>query len=71
MKAVADHLFQAKKINQQLKRAVDVVAGTQNTALSASTFTFNQYVHNYYTFAKPTELFTAWDELLPFLAKLQ
>lgn len=71
MKTVAEHLQQAGKINQQLRRAVDVVAGTQNTALSASTFQFNQYVHNYYTFAKPTELFAAWDELLPFLVKLQ
>jgi hypothetical protein len=70
LKAAAEHLQTAGRINQQLKRAVDVVAGTQNTSLSASTFTFNQYVHNYYTFAKPTELFSAWDELLPFLAKL-
>jgi uncharacterized membrane protein YgcG len=71
MQLAAEHLNKVGKINVQLKRAVDAVAIPQKSVLSASTFKFNQYVHNYYAFAKPTELFTSWDELEPFLEKLQ
>ncbi len=71
MQLVAEHLHKGGKINLQLKRAVDAVATPQKSVLSASTFRFNQYVHNYYAFAKPTELFTSWDELEAFLEKLQ
>jgi len=70
LRLVAQHLRTAGKIPEQLKKAVDRIAGTKHTIIGASTVTFNQYVHNAYVYPKPTELFAAWDELQPFLEKV-
>ena len=69
LKSLADSLNQQNQIDSQLKTAVHKVANGANM-LSASTVTFNQYVHNQYAFPQPSELCTAWDELQPFMQVL-
>ncbi|HVF74594.1 MAG TPA: hypothetical protein VM938_06055 [Acidimicrobiales bacterium] len=69
MKELAAHLEQTKRINAQLRKAIEKIANTQDV-IAASTTTFNQYVHNPYVHPKPGELRTAWDELEPFMEKL-
>jgi hypothetical protein len=70
LKLVSAHLFSAKKIPDQLRKAIDRIAGTQKTVIAASTVTFNQYVHNSYVHPKPSELYAAWDELQPFMEQI-
>jgi hypothetical protein len=69
LKVVAQHLKDTGEIGEQLQRAIQKIADSQDV-ISASTVTFNQYVHNQYVYPKPTELRTAWDELQPFIEKL-
>lgn len=69
LKALANHMHTAGRINDQLKKAVIKIADSQHT-IAASTTTFNQYVHNRYVHPKPSEVRTAWDELQPFLEQV-
>ena len=69
IKAVADALEKKGSIDLQLKRAVYKMADS-SYGLSASTVTFNQYVHNKYVYPTASELRTAWDELQPFVEKI-
>lgn len=66
MKTVNDHLLASTAIAKQLHTVVEQVAnGTHGLAAGLSTL--NQYVHNSYSFPKPSELRLSWDELQPFL----
>jgi hypothetical protein len=69
LKLVAEHLRDNGRIDDQLLKAIQKIADSQDV-ISASTVTFNQYVHNPYVYPKPSELRTAWDELQPFVEKL-
>lgn len=69
LKDVADDLEKKGSVDLQLKRAVHKVADN-SYGLSASTVTFNQYVHNRYVYPTASELRTAWDELQPFVEKM-
>ena len=66
LKTVNADLFQTGGIGSSLRDAIEKVANSQH-GLSAGMTTFNQYVHNQYSYPKPTELRTMWDELQPFL----
>jgi hypothetical protein len=70
LKVVADDLERSGKISASLKNVVYRIAGAGGSVVSASTNTFNQYVHNYYAFAKPQEIYLSWDELQPFMEAL-
>jgi len=70
LKLVADELEQIGKINASLKNAIYKVAGAGGSVVSASTNAFNLYVHNYYAYAKPQEIYLSWDELQPFVEAL-
>jgi hypothetical protein len=69
MKAAARYLKDNKAISNSLQKAVNAVADGQSV-LAPGVFNFNQYVHNKYTFPKPSELYAGWDELTPFLEEL-
>lgn len=69
LRMLTDHLVAKKRISDQLRRAMDKVAGAKDV-IAASATTFNQYVHNPYVHPKPSELRTAWDELQPFFEKI-
>lgn len=69
LKLVAGHLKTAGKIDQQLEVAMQTVADGSKI-LSASTVTFNQYVHNQFVFPKAVDLRSSWDELQPFMEAL-
>lgn len=69
LKAAAKHLHRTKAISLSLQKAVNAVADGQ-TMLAPGIPSFNQYVHNKYTFPKPAEQYASWDELAPFLEKL-
>lgn len=66
MKAVNDHLLAASAIEKQLHTTIEQVSNTTH-GLAAGLSTLNQYVHNSYSFPKPSELRLSWDELQPFL----
>jgi hypothetical protein len=69
LKTVAGSLKASGRISDQLHKAIEKVADGQNV-IAASSFAFNQYVHNQYAYPQPSELRTAWDELQPFVEKL-
>ncbi|MCD0452574.1 hypothetical protein LO762_25815 [Actinocorallia sp. API 0066] len=69
MKKLAEFLRAAGHIDMQLERAIIKIADGVGM-FSASTTTFNQYVHNGYVFPHPSELRLAWDELEPFMLAL-
>lgn len=69
LKDLASRLRNDGKIDQQLEKAVIKIADGQGM-FSASTVTFNQYVHNQFVYPHPRELRTAWDELQPFMQAL-
>jgi hypothetical protein len=69
IKAVAKHLKGNGSMSNKLLRAVNAVADSQSV-LAPGLVTFNQYVHNKYTFPKPSELYAGWDELMPFLEQI-
>lgn len=69
MKVAAKHLKGTGAISNSLQRAINAVADGQSL-LAPGVPTFNQYVHNKYTFPKPAELYAAWDELTPFLKQI-
>lgn len=66
MKTVNDHLLAASAIAKQLHTTIEHVANSTH-GLAAGLTTLNQYVHNSYSFPKPSELRLSWDELQPFL----
>lgn len=66
MKAANDHLHNSGAIADGLHKTVEHVANSTH-GLAAGMTTLNQYVHNSYSFPKPSELRTSWDELQPFL----
>jgi hypothetical protein len=69
MKAAAKHLKDSGKLTRSLQRAVNAMADGQSV-LAPGLPSFHQYVHNKYTFPKPSELYAAWDELTPFLERI-
>jgi hypothetical protein len=69
LKAATKHLKDSGAVSGTLKKAIDSIADGQSV-LAPGLPTFNQYVHNKYTFPKPSEQYAAWDELAPFLEKL-
>ncbi|MET8386502.1 hypothetical protein ABZV14_26215 [Streptosporangium canum] len=69
MKELAKFLRDNGRIGEQLEKAIVKVADGAGL-FSASTTTFNQYVHNEFAYPQPTELRTAWDELQPFMLAL-
>lgn len=70
MKAVAQELNKKGTLDPALLQAVEKMADDQKFVLSASTPTFNLYVHNAYVHPKPTDLLRSWDELQPFIERL-
>lgn len=66
MKVVNADLHKQGDISKSLFDAIEKVANSQH-GLAAGVRTFNQYVHNKYSYPKPSELRTSWDELQPFL----
>jgi hypothetical protein len=69
MKVVAMDLEKRRRIPQKLRVAVERIADGQSV-LGPAIPTFNQYVHNEYVFPRALELYSAFDEILPLLAKL-
>lgn len=69
LKVVADDLKSKGKIDTFLETAIYKIA-EDKFVLSATATTFNQYVHNQYTFPKPVDLKAAWDELNPLMERL-
>jgi hypothetical protein len=69
LKVATKHLKDQGAIPAALQRALDSLADGQSV-LAPGLPTFNQYVHNKYSFPKPSELYAAWDELAPFMEKL-
>ncbi|MFC4052468.1 hypothetical protein ACFOY4_22515 [Actinomadura syzygii] len=69
LKELAKYLRANGAIGLQVERAVTKIADGVGM-FSASTITFNQYVHNEYVFPLPSELRLAWDELEPFMSAL-
>jgi hypothetical protein len=69
LKAAAKYLKKEGAISNSMLRAINAVADGQSL-LAPGIPTFNQYVHNKYTFPKPAEQYAAWDELAPFFEKL-
>jgi hypothetical protein len=70
LKTVAGSLQQDGKIPLKLKHAIEKVADGNQSILGATVPTFNKYVHNEYVYPRPTELYTTWDELSPFMEKV-
>lgn len=70
LKSVGGHLQKTGKIPLKLKHAVEKVADGNQSILGATVPTFNKYVHNEYVYPRPTELYTTWDELTPFMEKV-
>jgi hypothetical protein len=66
---VAKDLNKRNRISQKLLRAIETVASGK-TVLGPSLVTFNQYVHNEFVFPKASDLYTAWDELEPFISQI-
>lgn len=66
MKELAKYLRANGRINEQLEKAIIKIADGAGM-FSASTTTFNQYVHNPFAYPQATELRVAWDELEPFM----
>ncbi|NQX17247.1 hypothetical protein [Rathayibacter sp. VKM Ac-2857] len=66
LKDVNNHLLSNSAIPKQLHLVIQQIANNKH-GLAASMVTFNQYVHNSYSFPKPSELRTSWDEMQPFL----
>ena len=66
LKLVAGDLKSGGKIPEKLRKAVEQVANGPSP-IAPGLSTFNQYVHNQYTYPKPADLFAAWDELQPLM----
>jgi FAD/FMN-containing dehydrogenase len=64
MKVLAADLEKEGAISDQLRRAIEKVADAP-AGVSASSVTFNQYVHNQFVYPKPMDAQMAWDELQP------
>jgi hypothetical protein len=56
-------------IPHKLKTAIDTLANSKNT-LGPTLHTLHQYVHNEYVFPKPSELYSTWDEIEPWVTQL-
>jgi hypothetical protein len=69
LKLVAGELHKKGKIPAKLKKAVEQVADGPSP-VAPGIPTFNQYVHNSYSFPKARELYAAWDELAPLLGAM-
>ncbi|WP_165878121.1 hypothetical protein [Micromonospora sp. MW-13] len=69
LKDLASRLKSDGSIDPQLEKAVIKIADGGGL-FSASTVTFNQYVHNQFAYPLPSELRIAWDELQPFMQAL-
>ena len=67
MKVLAGHLHVRGQINDQSKKAIELVANNDRNMIQASTVTFNQYVHNSHVNPTPSDIRTGWDTLQPFL----
>lgn len=70
LKLVATDLEKKGLIPNALRKVIERIAGAQGSVMSASTNAFNQYVHNYFAYAKPQEIFSSWDELQPFMEQV-
>jgi hypothetical protein len=68
LKVVAKHLRDEQRIPAKLVTAINKIANGK--LLGPSVFTFHQYVHNQYVFPRGDELFSAWDELAPFIREI-
>jgi hypothetical protein len=68
LKELSEFLCSNGIIGDQLNKAMIKIS--DGASLGFSAVTFNQYVHNQFTYPKPSEVLTAWDELQPFLAEL-
>jgi hypothetical protein len=69
IKAAAKYFKGLGAISISLQKAVNAIADGQSV-LAPGLPNFHQYVHNKYTFPKPSELYAAWDELTPFMEKI-
>jgi hypothetical protein len=68
LKVVAQFLKKEKRIPVKLATAIERIAG--NKLLGPSVFTLHQFVHNEYVFPRAEDLFSAWDELAPFIEEV-
>ncbi|WP_433239875.1 hypothetical protein [Actinomadura nitritigenes] len=69
MKELAKFLRVNGRISEQMEKAINKIADGVGM-FSASTTTFNQYVHNPFAYPQASELRVAWDELEPFMQTL-
>lgn len=69
LKVLAQDLADRGRISEQLRRAVQQIAESQNV-IAASTHGFNQYVHNEYVHPALADLQAAWRQLEPFLEEI-
>ncbi len=69
LKTTATDLNKQNLIPVKLLRAIETVASSK-TVLAPSLVTLHQYVHNEYVFPKASDLYTAWDELEPFVSRV-
>ena len=69
LKSCADHLHSSGKIPDQLRKEMARMADN-DAYFGASLFTFNQWVHNPFSMPKPSELYTSWDGVQPFVIQL-
>jgi hypothetical protein len=70
IKVIVAELEQNGEIPAKLARVIEAMADNQRSAVGASIFSMNQYVHNQYVYPKTHDLYATWDEIAPFMAKL-
>jgi hypothetical protein len=69
IKEVSKDLSKQRKIPNKLKKAMEKFADTNNV-MQPRLVTFHQYVHNQYVFPSASDLYSAWDELAPFMERI-
>jgi hypothetical protein len=70
LRITAKDLSTRNLIPTKLLRAIETIASSKTAIVGPTIATFHQYVHNEYVFPKSADLYSAWDELEPFAAKL-
>ncbi len=69
LRAMGNDLETRDLIPKKLRTAIDTLASSKTT-LGPTLHTLHQYVHNEYVFPKSGDLYSTWDEIDPWVAKL-